>query len=432
MKTTIEEISMTKRRISVEIPPEEVDKIYNDTFEWFRKEAEVPGFRKGKAPANLIIQNYQSKIENEASADVVKATYAKVLEETKLNPLDKPDIGFKSPVKKGEAFTYDVLIEIYPEFAAKGYTGLKLEKEIATVTDEEVERELKEMQKRLTQLEPATDGTLSPGMVALMDYHGTAGGESFPGSEAKDYVVDFGTGSLMKEIETQLHGMKADEERHVEFDYPQDYFKKELAGKRGAFKFRVKDLRKKIVPEIDDAFAKEIGKYQTISEAKEDIKKRILDFKSMMANSKVKEQAIKDLVAKHPDLEAPMTLVRAELNNLLERQDKQLRNYGRSVTDNDFNVDDFVKTNLELATSHAKGYMIISAIAGQEKIEVTDAEIDAEIQRIADYSKQPIEKVKAQYSKDDGLKRLRSELIFDKALDFVLSQAKIKEVKPKK
>lgn len=432
MKTSLEKISPIKQQLSVEAPAEAVDEAYAAALDKVRKEAKIPGFRKGKVPDSVVEGRFGEDLAMEAVKELVRRTYPKAVEESGAKPLADPTIEPGGKFEKGKTFAYKALFEVYPEFTAEGYEGLKLEREKAEVADEEVEGELRRLQRQMTQLEPAPDGALGPGMIAMIDFKGTAGGAPFAGSEAENYVVDFGTGNLLEEFEVQIAGMKASEERDIEFDYPTSYFKKEIAGKRGAFRVKVKEVRKKIVPELGDEFAKEIGSFANIAEVRQDLKKRIADYKEMAAKNALKEQAIRLLIEKHKDLEAPTPLVEAELGNMIEQLDKQLRAQGKSLAEAKIDGKQFVHANAKEAAARALGYMIVNAIASQEKIEVADEEYEKRLEEIAAANRQPIAKIREHVEKNNMAGQIRSQMRFEKTLDFVLGKAKISEIKPKK
>ncbi|HPQ80517.1 MAG TPA: trigger factor [bacterium] len=426
MKSTLEKISSIKQGLSVEAPAEAVDKAYLSAMEKVRKEAKVPGFRKGKVPDSVIEGRFGEDLTMEAIKELVRATYPKAVEEAGAKPLADPTIEPGGKLEKGKPFSYKAIFEVYPEFTAEGYEGLKLESEKIEVTDEEVEGELRRLQRQMTQLEPA------PGMIAMIDFKGTAGGAPFAGSEAENYVVDFGAGNLLEEFEVQIAGMKASEERDIEFDYPKGYFKKEIAGKRGAFRVKLKELRKKIVPELGDEFAKELGSFTTIGDVRSDLKKRIAEYKDSIQKNALREQAIRQLIEKHKDLEAPTPLVEAELGNMIEQLDRQLKAQGKSLADAKIDGKQFVHAHAKEAASRARGYMIVNAIAAQEKIDVTDEEFGKKLEEMAAANRQPLEKIREHMEKNNLMGQVRSQMRFEKTLDFVLSKAKISKTKPKK
>lgn len=431
MKTSLEKISSILHCITVESPVEAVTKAYDNALKKIARETDVPGFRKGKVPADIIIKRFGEKLETEAIKVLVINTYPKALEETGARPLDEPRIEPAGKFEKGKTFTYKASFEVYPEFTAKNYENLKLECEKVSVTDDEVEAELKRLQTQMTQLEPAPEGEVGPGMIAMIDFKGTAGGTAFPGSEAENYVVDFGTGNLLEEFEIEIKGMKASEERGIKFKYPENYFKKEIAGKEGLFKVKVRDVRKKIVPELNDDFAKDLGKYAALSDVRNDLKKKIIEYKESVVKNQLREAAVRDLIEKHKDLEVPTSIIDAELGNMLEQIERQLRARGQTLADAKVDPKQFVQANIKEATDRARGYMVANAIASQEKCEITDAELNERIALIAAQNRDTPAKTKQYLEKNKLLSNLRSQMLFEKALDFVLDKAKITEKKQK-
>lgn len=431
MRASLEKVNSIRQCITVDAPEDAVSTAIKKALDALRKEIEVPGFRKGKVPDNVIVQRFGDKLGTESIKQLVHDTYPDAIKETEAHPISAPEVEPDGKIEKGKPFRYKATFEVYPEVTVKGYEGLKLNREKVHVTDEEVEAELGKLQRQMTQLEPVSEGELGPGMVATVDFKGTAGGQVFKGSEAEDYVVDFGAGDLLQEFEFQIKGMKPKEEREIAFNYPEDHFKKELAGKRGSFRVKLKDLRRKIMPELDDEFAKGIGKFEKLDDLRDDIRKRIADFKELAAKGSLREQAVQALIEKHKDIEVPTTLIEAELGNMVDQLDGYYRARGLSLADAKIDTKEFVKTNIGKATDRARGYLIIAAIARQENIEVADAEIDKRIEEIASANRLSAVKVRQDYEKNNLLGNLHSQLTFEKTLDLVLSRAKISEKKQK-
>lgn len=432
MKTSVEQMGQIRRAVTVEVPAETVSANYAKALEKVRQEAKVPGFRKGKVPDQILVQRYEEEIVLETVKQIVRETYPEAMRELNVRPLGDPSIEPQGKFERGQPFTYKAVIEVYPDFRAEGYDGLELEREPVTIAPGEVNAELLRLQQQMTQLEPAPEGAIGPGTIAMIDFKGTAGGEAFAGSEAENYVVDFGTGHLLEEFEVRIQGMKAAEEREIEFEYPATYFKKEIAGKLGAFRVKVREVRRKIVPELNDEFAKELGKFSTLDEVRGELEKRLREFKELMIRNALRERSIRILVEKHKELEPPTSLVEAELGNMLNQLEQQLRAKGKSLADVKVEAADFVKANVEEATNRARGYMIVDAIAKQEHIEVTEEEVTGRIEALAAANRQPAAKVREHMEKENLLGQLRGQVRFEKALDFVLSKAKITEVEAKK
>lgn len=432
MKAQLENISSIKQAINIEVPADIVDNAYKSAMEKVRKEAKVPGFRQGKIPEPIILQKFREELDVETIKAIARETYPKAVEETKAKPISDPQIEPSGGVAKGKPFSYKATFEIYPEVKVNDYVGLKLEREKVDVTDEEVELEVKRLQHQMTQLEPVAEGEVGPGHVAVIDFKGTAGGKPFAGSEAENYVVDFGGGQLLEEFEIKIKGMKVSEEREITFKYPENYFKKEVAGLEGLFKVKVKDLRRKIVPELNDEFAKELGKFGSMDEVKKDVKERIAGYKETISKNALKEQAIRQLIEQHKDIEVPTSFIDAELENMLSQLERQLKAQGQTLADSKIDAKEFVRANVKEATDRARGYMIVNAIAGEEKIQVEEGEVDARIKNIAENSRENVAKVREYYEKNNYISNLRSQILFEKTLDFVLGKAKISDAKSKK
>ncbi len=432
MKTSVEKVDSIRRTLKVDVPAAAVDAAYAKAFEEVRKEAKVSGFRKGKVPDAILLQRYGDEIRQEAAKRAVQESYPEAVKESGEAPLGDPRIETEGPPEKGKPFCYTATFEVYPEVTISGYEKLPLEKEKVAVTDEEVEDELLRLQQRMTQLEPIEDGAIGPGTVSMIDFTGTAGGEDFPGSEAENYVVDFGSGNLLEEFELQIKGMKANEERDIEFDYPRDFFKKDLAGKRGKFKIKVKEVRRKVIPELTDEFAKELGNYTTLGEVRRDLKKRIAEYKEMVEHNRLKEQAIRSLIEKNKKLEVPYVMVDAELGNMLEQLKKQWEQRGQKFDANQVNVQEFVKANVGEAENRARGFLIVDAIAKQEEVEVADEEVEARVSEIAQQNRKSVDEVRQYLEQQNLLGQMRAQMRFDKTLELVVGKAKVKESKPKK
>ena len=431
-KQKLETIDSIRRGLEVDISAVQVDKAFSAAIEKVRKEAKLPGFRKGKAPDDVLMKKFGKEIEAEALQGAIRESYPVAVRDAGAMPLSEPRIEPKGRIEKGKPFTYKAIVEVYPEVVAKGYERLTLTTHKVEVTDDEVEAELVKMQRQMTQLEPVPDGEVGPGMLTMIDFDGTAGGKAFPGSKAEDYVVDFGTGSLLEKFEAEIAGMKAGEERSISFHYPTDFFRREIAGKKGEFKVNVKEVRRKVVPELDDGFAKELGDFKTLADVRRELKKRIAAYKEQLLRANLREQAIRALIDKHQGLEVPTALIDAELGNMLEQVKRNAQSRGQKFDASKIDSREFVKKNVGEATERARGYMLVRAISEEKKLEVSDNEIEERINQMAADAKRKVPEVKEYLKKNDMMESLRSQILFEKTLDLVVDKAKIKTEKPKK
>lgn len=432
MKSSIEKVDAIRQKITVEIPPEEVEKAFKAALDEVKKEAKIPGFRQGKVPDDMIMSRFGEDVRMEAGKRAVRASYGDAVTSVEAKPISEPHIEAAAPIERGKPFTYTATIEIYPEVVAKDYAGLALTRKKVDVTDDEVENEIQRIRQQMTQLEPVEGAEVGPGMVAMVDFKGTAAGDSFPGSEAENYVVDFGTGSLLQEFEIEIKGMKAGEERDISFDYPAGFFRKELAGKKGEFKVKVKEVRRKVVPELDEEFAKTLGDYKDMAAVRDELKKRIGEYKEGMEQSSLREQAMRALIEKHSDLEVPTALIDSELGNMLEQLKRQYEAHGQKFDANKIDAKRFVSENLKEATDRARGYMVARAISEQEKVEAAEEDVEKRILTMAAQSRSTEQQMKDYLQKNNMMDNIRSQIIFEKTLDLVVEKAKVKTEKPKK
>lgn len=427
MKHSVEQLSAIRRAVTVEVMAEDVEKAFQSAIQKINNEANVPGFRKGKIPEQVILQRFAKDVELEAVRALVRTTFPEAVREEGLSPLSEPEIETPSALLHGQPFTYKAIVEVYPTVAVEGVGGLTLKQMKIEVTDQEVEGELLRLQRQMTQLEPAAEGELGPGMIAMIDFKGTAGGEPFAGSEAENYIVDFGTGALLEEFEVEIKGMKEKEERAISFDYPKDFFKKEIAGKRGEFKVTLKELRRKVVPELNDEFAKELGQFTDLNAVRADIRKRIQEFKERMVASSLREQAIRGLIEKNQGLEVPTALINSELSNMIDQLRQQLEARGQKLDTDKVDPRKFVQENLKEATDRARGFMLVRQVMDEHKIEVTEEELSKRLEEMALEARATAQQVREYLEKNQQLEAVRSQLLFEKTLDMVVSKSKIEE-----
>lgn len=412
----------------VEITAEQVAKIAEKVLKEIQKETAIKGFRKGEVPLDLLRKYVGDDATKEIIKQVVKDTYVEALKQEGAVPISEPFIEHEK-YEEGKPFTYYASYDVMPEVTAPEYEGIKLEKEKLDVSDEEVEGELKRLQYAMTQLEPAPDNAIGPGFVGLIDFKGTVDGKPFKGSEAQNFVADYG--NMLPEFEKKIEGMKKGEERDITFNYPANYFNKEIAGKTGTFHVVVKDLRKKIMPELNDDFAKTLGKFQNMGEVRAEIQKQILAIKENLWQRRLGEMAIRELAEKN-QFDVPETMISNEIGAMFEEVARQLKMRGQTIEDAGIDVKTFIKTNYEEAKKRIRGYLLAFAISKKEGIDATEDDINARLTAIGKQTNQPMDKVKAHFQKENLIDKLRTQILYEKTLDFIVSKAKVKEISPKK
>jgi len=428
----LEDVNSVQQRLKVEVPAQLLKKSVSVALNKLQKDVSIPGFRKGKVPTEMIKQRMGDSFKEEVVRQVVKDTYPDAVTLSNAKPISDPRIEAGDLDIEGDKnFTYDAVFEIYPNVDPEGYVGLKLEKEKVSVDDKEVEFELKGLQKQMTQLEPVPDASLKKGILGRIDFSGTADGKKFEGCEAKDFIIDLEEGNLMPDFEKQVVGMKEKEEREIEVEYPKDYFNKEIAGKKGKFHVTLKELRKKVVPQLNDEFAKDLGPYKTLAEVKKALKERIGEIKESHQRSLMHRQVIEQL-SKNQPIEVPDAMVSRELGHMIEELAHHFEQQGKTLEEAGVDANTFVREHLDEATTRVRGMILANAVAEKEKIEVSDEELNKRVAAIAAQSGQPENKVRQHMESNNLMAGLKGQLLIEKALDFMVDKAKIKEKKAKK
>lgn len=432
VETKLEDVNSVSQKLTVTVPPQHIKKSAKKALNELKKDAKVPGFRKGKVPDEMIKQRMGESYTEEVVRQIVSDSYPEAVKLSNAHPISDPRIETQTVVvDESKPYVYSAVFEVYPNVEPKNYEGMKLEKEKVVVSKDEVENELKALQQQMTQLEPAKDATLSKGILARVDFKGTADGKTFEGSEAKDFIVDLEAKNLLPEFEKQIEGMKENEERTIEFSYPSDYFNKEIAGKKGTYEVKCKELRRKVVPELNDDFAKDLGPFKTIDDVRKVLNDRIAWFKEGQQRMNLHRQVMENFSKEQP-IDVPDVMVSSELGSMLDEFSKQLESQGKTLKDIGLDPSTFVRDHMGEAQLRVRGYIIANAIAQKEKITVNDQELEQRLKAIAQQTGEQEAKVRKHFTDNNMLGGLKSQMLIEKTLDHVVDKAKVKETSGKK
>ncbi|MBI2346306.1 MAG: trigger factor [Deltaproteobacteria bacterium] len=430
MKTSVEEIGPVKRKLTVDLPVERVVASLEEAYAKIQKTAKLKGFRQGKVPRHLLEQYFKQEAETEAAEALVRASFREAATQVQLVPLATPRVE-TGPFSAAQPFTYSAVVEVRPAVQLGTYTGFKLEHAAYGITDEEVEIQLRSAQQSMTKLCPVDETAgLAEGMVARIDFDGTADGKPFEGSRAVDYVIDVGGGKLLPAFEATIMGMRVGETKQVSFTYPDDYFNVNLAGAKGEFRVTCKELKRKEVPDLTDEFAKDLGNFATLADVRAEIRKRLTVTKERQAKGELAEHAMRQLLASHP-FEVPETMVGWELEVMYREIERRAKAQGKTMEALGMKAEQFVAQYEAAAKDRVRGTLLLDAVCETEKIQVTDDEIDARLQEIAQSIGEPAPKVRLTYEQQDLLPALTRQLRHEKALDFIIGTSKIKITKGK-
>jgi trigger factor len=435
-----------EREIFVEIPAEVVSGQLESFVVRYQKMARVPGFRRGKTPASLIRRRFADELRQEVVESLIPKFFREEVEKRGLTPISQPritDFHFED----GDPLRFKAVFEIMPEIEVAPYTDLKAEKKDIAVSEEEVEKELqalRENQASYTSIDE--DRGLQDGDFAQASFTGTpiekqesglvdpsgnpisSGQPAKPAQDAQpvhmdDVLVDVGGSNTVREFTENLRGAKASEERTFTIAYPEDFQDKRLAGKTLEYKVQVKAIKKKLVPELNDDFAKELGEFKSLDELRTRIREQLEAQKRHEIEHAAKDKLVEELVGRN-NFPVPESLVDQQITSRLERGFRALAAQGMRAED--MRKMDFSRLRAgqrDAAVREVKASLILEKIADKEKIEASDAEVEVEVERLAQQSRQPVEAVRNKLTDDGTLERIRERIRNEKTLDFLYQRS---------
>jgi len=353
---------------------EAIKKAYNKNVKSFN----VPGFRKGKVPMNIVKKYYGVEVLLEDAINyAIDSSYTTALKENNITPVDYPKIDIVEAVE-GKDFIYTAEVTTFPEVVLGDYKGLKVEKPTYAVTDEDITAKLEEMQKQNARIETKVDGEIVNGDIAVIDFKGFVDGVAFDGGEGKDYSLEIGSGSFIDTFEDQLVGKKAGEKVEVNVTFPENYGKEELNNKPAKFEVEIKEIKFKELPELDDEFAKETSEFETLEDLKADVKAK-LEANNVAREEREYEDAILKAAVENAQVEIPEVMVEKETDVMLKDLAQRLQYQGLSLEQYfQFTGTDEAKTRdymRENALTKVKTDLVLQEIEKAENIEATEEEV---------------------------------------------------------
>lgn len=415
-------IQDTKREIRVEIPAAEVARETDKLIQKYQKLARIPGFRKGHAPASVIRQRFSQEIQNDVVDALVPRYFQKETQSQGLIPVSQPRVT-DLHVHDNEPLKFKASFDIMPEIKVAGYKDLRAEKPNISVSDEEVEQSLKDLQEQRASFTTIEGTTLSEGDFAEASVDGTPqSGEGQP-VHMDDVLIEIGGTTTMPEFTENLRGASTGDERTFEVHYPEDSADKRLAGKKFNYTAKIQAIKQKTLPELNDEFAKSLGEFTSLDEVRKRIREGMEQERKHKAEHESKDKLVATLV-KSNEFEIPESLVDRQIDLRLERGFKAL--IAQGMKSEDIKKMDFARLRAgqrDQAVQEVKASLLLEKIADEEKIEVGDQEIDREIDALANQSKQTPEEIRARLTRDGALDRIRNRIRTEKTLDFLYHQS---------
>ncbi|MCX5895319.1 MAG: trigger factor [Proteobacteria bacterium] len=421
MKVEIEHVSPIREKMTVALPPELVDREVDKAYLNLQKDIKLKGFRPGKAPLSLLQRYFKAQIEEDVISALVQESYPKALSETNSLPVSQPAIE-KGLLEKGKGFNYTASFEIKPGIAVQGYRDLELEKEKLAVTDEDVEAQLKNLQNMHATLKTIEGRAAQKEDCVLLDYEGTIEGKPFVGSSVKDHLLEISTDSFLPGFTEHLMGLRAGDEKTFSIGVPDSHAREDLAGKTIQFKIRVKEIKEKVLPSLDDDFARDLGDYQNLDDLKVKIRESVKAEKEQRIEANLREKIMVILIERNP-FEVPASLIERQIHTMILNTQQRLSAQGLKLEDFPNTIEKLSEMYKEPAEKQVRFALLLEAIAKKEGITIEDNDLESKYQDIASTIKQDMTTIKK--SIDSGL--LKAQILEEKAINFITSQATIKE-----
>jgi trigger factor len=428
MKSVVTELPDSRARVEVVVPAEQVERGMQRAARSLAKEMRLPGFRKGKAPPALVIQRLGfGAVFQEAIREALPEWYEQGLLSSGVSPVGDPDIEIvTAPEGEGEALSFKFEIGVRPKAKLGAYRGLEVGRAEAEPSDEIVDREVERIREGFAKLEPV-ERSAGDGDVLLMDFEGLVDGKAFEGGKAADYLLELGSGQLIEGFEEQLSGASGGEQREVEVTFPEDYQAEQLAGQDAVFTVDVKEVREKVLPELDDDFASEASEFDTLAELRADIGKRVAEAVDERAEQDFRVAAV-DAAVDAATVEMPDDLVVARATERWERVERQLA--GRGMSGDAFlqmqgkTREEVLEESKPDAERELKREAVLAAIAEAEAIEVSEEEMVEALAHSAEHERTTPEKLLARLRENGRDAMIREDIQVRKAIDVVADSAK--------
>jgi trigger factor len=402
------------RTVELSIPAATVSKRFNDQLERYQKLARIPGFRVGKVPLSVVRARFGKEIQSEILETLLPEAFRKVIEADNLKPISQPQVA-DLVLEEGKPLSCKASFEILPEFSIDGYKSVTVEKPQTDLTEEEFKAEFERIRESRAIMEPVEEARpLKDGDWAQIRYTGAplaVEGEATPQPiTGEDVTVEVGGKDTLDAFNQALRGAKVGSELDVEVDYPADYGEQKLAGKSVKYQLEVLSIKKRILPDLDDSFAKELGEFETLADLEAKVREHMAADKKRRLEGIAKEQLMEALVAKF-EFPVPETLVQQQIDTRLERGLRALAAQG--MTPDDMRKLDFERLRTaqrDSAANEVKGSLVLDKIAEAESVTIADEDVDRELQILSYQMREPLEALHERLTEDGGLARIREQL----------------------
>lgn len=434
MGLQVEKLEKNMAKLTIEVSAEEFEKAMEGAFQKNKGRISVPGFRKGKVPRQIVEKMYGKEIfYDDAANALIPDAYEKALEECGEDVVSSPKIDV-SQIEAGKPFIFTALVALKPEVKLGKYKGVKVPKAEITVSEEEIDAEVNKERESNARTITVEDRAVKEGDTAVIDFEGFVDGVAFDGGKGENYPLVIGSGSFIPGFEEQLIGKNTGEDCEVNVTFPGDYQAEDLAGQAAVFKVSIKEIKEKQLPELDDEFAGEVSEFDTLEEYKADVKKKLEEKKEKEAKN-AKEDAVIQAIIDDADMEIPDAMVATQQRQLVDDFAQRLQMQGLSLEQycqfTGLDQQKMLEQVKPQALKRIQSRLVLEAVAAAEELKPSEEEYGEELKRMAEMYQMELDKVKEMMT-DKAKEEVMKDLAVNKAVDFVVSEAKETKAAAKK
>lgn len=425
MSVQVENLEKSMAKLTIEVTAEEFNEAINKAYQKSKAKISLPGFRKGKAPRAMIEKMYGASIFYEDAANIIiPDAYETAAKESELEIVAQPEIDVVQ-IEKGKPFIFTATVAVKPEVTLGEYKGIEIEKKEVEVTDEELNAEIDRVRESNSRMITIDDRAAQDGDTVIIDFDGYVDGEQFDGGYAEDYSLVLGSGTFIEGFEEQLIGKNIGDDVEVNVTFPEQYQAEELQGKPAVFKVKVKEIKMKELPELDDDFAQDVSDCDTLEEYKAETKKKLLASKEESAKRE-KEEAVIDKIIEGATMDVPKQMVEAQTRQMTQEFAQRLQSQGLSLEQymqfTGMNPQKMMEELEPQALKRIQSRLVLEAVVAAENIAASDEDVEKELENMAGMYQMEIDKLKELVGEEEK-KQIASDIAVQKAADFVVEAA---------
>jgi len=430
MEVTVTDISSVKKKIQIEIPQTDVAKAVDTAYLELKKTAKVKGFRPGKTPRTVLERMFNKDVQADVANTLIQKSFLEAVKQNSLAFIGMPDID-PPELDPAAPYIYNVTLEIKPELAPIDFNGVQLKKTLYKMSEGEVNKQIELLQKQLAEFQPIDEvRAAADGDYAVIDYEGFKDGLPFAQTQkTENYTLKIGRKMITEDFDQQVTGMMPGQQKTFSITFPEDYHNKDLAGIEVSFTALLKEIRKEVLPDADAAFAKKLGPFETLEDLKNAIRKNLQEGYDKRCQQEIQEQIFEKLLTE--SFELPETLVKLELDGIIADTEMRFSQSNMTLDQLGLSREKLEEEYRDVAEKQVRRHLFLSKIIEQEKMELTEDQLNQEYESFAQVVGQPVDFIKSYYKANpEKLDGFKHALLEKKVFDLIIEKAAIEEVEP--